>query len=166
MGHIYPESVKASHINMVVSLPPKASSPFALLTLLAKYATGLWTAEEKKGFERTMWYQNKSQGYYHQQSTNPQTLGYSLNDSPVGLLAWIYEKLVTWTDGYEWTDEEICTWMSIYWFSTATPAASVRIYYESVGRGEWDVGKGSKKGPSDRSTIPMVSPVPYRNNQQ
>lgn len=27
-------------------------------------------------------------------------------DSPVGLLAWIYEKLVAWTDGYDWSDDE------------------------------------------------------------
>jgi hypothetical protein len=40
------------------------------------------------------------------QSTRPQTLGYSLADSPVGMLAWIYEKLVQWTDSYPWTDEE------------------------------------------------------------
>jgi hypothetical protein len=52
-------------------------------------------------------------------------------DSPVGLLAWIYEKLHDWTDGYAWTDDEVLTWVSIYWFSTAGPAASQRIYYES-----------------------------------
>jgi len=35
-----------------------------------------------------------------------------------------------WTDGYPWTDDEILTWLSIYWFSTAGPNAHVRIYYE------------------------------------
>lgn len=53
------------------------------------------------------------------------------SDSPVGLLAWIYEKLHDWTDAYPWTDDEILTWISIYQFSTAGPGASVRIYYES-----------------------------------
>ena len=48
----------------------------------------------------------KGLGYFKEQSTQPQTLGYSLADSPAGLLAWIYEKLVNWTDGYPWTDEE------------------------------------------------------------
>ncbi|KAH9037761.1 alpha/beta-hydrolase [Lactarius hengduanensis] len=62
--------------------------------------------------------------------TKPQTLGFSLADSPVGLLAWIYEKLVAWSDAYPWTDDEVLTWISIYWFSRAGPAASVRIYYE------------------------------------
>lgn len=40
------------------------------------------------------------------QSTKPQTLAYSLADSPVGLMAWIYEKLVAWTDAYDWDDDE------------------------------------------------------------
>ena len=66
------------------------------------------------------------------QSTKPQTIGYALADSPVALLAWIYEKLHDWTDGYDWSDDEILTWVSIYWFSTAGPAASVRIYYEAM----------------------------------
>lgn len=66
-----------------------------------------------------------------QQGTKPQTIGYALQDSPTALLAWVYEKLHDWTDNYPWTNEEICTWVSIYWFSTAGPAASVRIYYEA-----------------------------------
>jgi len=55
-------------------------------------------------------------GYYAVQSTRPQTLGYSLADSPVGMLAWIYEKLVQWTDSYPWTDEEgvyLCLILSV-----------------------------------------------------
>ena len=45
-------------------------------------------------------------GYYAEQTTKPQTLGYSLADSPVGMLGWIYEKLVSWTDSYPWEDDE------------------------------------------------------------
>lgn len=45
-------------------------------------------------------------GYFAIQSTRPQTIGYSLADSPVGLLAWIYEKLIVWTDSYQWSDDE------------------------------------------------------------
>jgi len=56
-------------------------------------------AELKSFFETGM-------GYFAEQSTKPQTLGYSLADSPVGMLAWIYEKLVSWTDSYPWTDDE------------------------------------------------------------
>lgn len=66
------------------------------------------------------------------QSTKPQTIGYGLTDSPVALLAWIYEKLVDWTDEYPWTEDEVCTWISIYWFSTAGPRAAHQLYYETV----------------------------------
>ncbi len=45
-------------------------------------------------------------GYFMEQATRPQTLGYSLADSPVGVLAWIYDKLVDWTDVYPWTNDE------------------------------------------------------------
>lgn len=69
-------------------------------------------------------------GYRALQSTKPQTLAYSLSDSPVGLLAWIYEKLHDWTDSYPWTDDEILTWVSLYYHSTPGPAASLQIYYE------------------------------------
>ena len=53
-----------------------------------------------------------------------------MTDSPVGLLAWIYEKLHDWTDSYPWTPVEILTWVSVYYFSTPGPAATQRIYYE------------------------------------
>ena len=49
----------------------------------------------------------------------------------MALLAWIYEKLVDWSDNYAWTDDEIITWIMLYYISNAGPAASVRIYYES-----------------------------------
>ncbi len=45
------------------------------------------------------------QGYSAIQRTKPQTLGYALADSPVALLAWIYENLVTWTDAYPREDD-------------------------------------------------------------
>jgi hypothetical protein len=132
MGLMYPAHVKASHINMIPSMPPKfTSSPFGFIKFLAQYAIKWYTPEEKAGLDRTQWFRKDGNGYYELQTTKPQTLGFSLNDSPVGLLAWIYEKLHDWTDSYPWTDEEVCTWVSIYWFSTAGPGASINIYRES-----------------------------------
>jgi hypothetical protein len=52
------------------------------------------------------WFRKEGRGYFEEQSSQPQTLGYGLADSPVGLLGWIYEKLVHWTDDYPWTDDE------------------------------------------------------------
>ncbi|KAK8216245.1 Alpha/Beta hydrolase protein [Phyllosticta capitalensis] len=129
MGLLYPESCMASHINMIRAFPPKfAKQPL----LAAKHSVTSYSEAEKQGLERSAWFNKEGTGYNVEQRTKPQTIGYALADSPVACLAWIYEKLHDWTDDYPWTDDEICTWISIYWFSTAGPAASVRIYYEAI----------------------------------
>lgn len=87
------------------------------------------TEVEQKGLVRAAGFDKEGSGYYKIQSTKPTTVGYSLRDSPVGLLAWIYEKLHDWSDDYPWTDEEILTWVSIYYFSTPGPDASSKVYY-------------------------------------
>ena len=129
IGLLYPESCLASHINMIRANPPTwTGNPLIAL----QHALQPYSQRDKKGFERTKWFNEEGQGYRVLQGTKPQTLGYALHDSPVALLAWIYEKLHDWTDNYPWTDDEILTWVSIYAFSTAGPAASVRIYYEAI----------------------------------
>ncbi|KAF8825282.1 hypothetical protein HHX47_DHR7000742 [Lentinula edodes] len=124
------EHSKAWHINLILAGPPETQDPSS------------YTAIEKDGLARLQEYKRSGNGYYRIQATKPQTLGYSLADSPVGLLAWIYEKLVNWTDAYLWTDDEVLTWVSIYWFSRAGPAASLRIYYE-VERAGQGIGRTS-----------------------
>jgi pimeloyl-ACP methyl ester carboxylesterase len=74
-------------------------------------------------------------GYSHLQGTKPQTLGYALNDSPIGLAAWIFEKFRTWSDcagelEHIFTRDELLTDVMIYWV-TETPNSSARLYYES-----------------------------------
>ena len=132
MGRLYPQHVKASHINMVRGNPPKWTSQ-PLLAL--QHALTPYSSKTQKGIQRSQWFLKEGSGYRMEQSTKPQTLGYALADSPVGLLAWIYEKLHDWTDNYPWTEEEILTWVSIYWFSISGPAANLRIYYEAVHAG-------------------------------
>lgn len=128
LGILYPEAVKASHINMLqASAPTVDKHP----VLAAQHTATPYTESEKRGFERTKWFTTEGQGYSAEQATKPQTLAFSLNDSPAGLLAWIYEKLHDWTDSYSWTDDEILRWVSIYAFSTAGPGAAHRIYFET-----------------------------------
>lgn len=127
---LYPESCKATHVNMVRAQPPKfTSQPLSAV----QHAVTPYSAREKAGLDRSAWFAQEGSGYRLLQATKPQTLAYSLNDSPVGLLAWLWEKLHDWTDNYPWTDDEILTWVSIYWFSAAGgPGPSVRIYYEAT----------------------------------
>jgi hypothetical protein len=57
-------------------------------------------------FKAMKLYDSDLSGYSKQQGTRPATLGYALADSPAGLLAWIAEKIVDWSDEYPWTDDE------------------------------------------------------------
>ena len=59
-----------------------------------KYLVTPYTQREREGLAFQTAFREKGYGYLALQSTRPQTLGYNLADSPVGLLAWIYEKLV------------------------------------------------------------------------
>ncbi|KAI4601004.1 hypothetical protein KJ359_013169 [Pestalotiopsis sp. 9143b] len=128
MGHLYPEHARAQHLNLLPARPP---SFWRHPVLAAQSALQPWTDADRAGLERSRWFQREGSGYNQIQSTKPQAVGYALADSPAALLGWIYEKLHDWSDAYPWTDDEICTWLSIYWFSTAGPAASVRLYYEN-----------------------------------
>jgi len=129
IGYLYPQHCKASHINMARGEKPTFSK-HPILAL--QHALTPYSAKTKAGLARTLWFQKEGRGYYREQSTKPQTLAYALNDSPVALLAWIYEKLHDWTDSYPWTEDEIFTWVSIYQFSRAGAGAAHRIYYEVV----------------------------------
>ncbi|KAH8983087.1 alpha/beta-hydrolase [Lactarius hatsudake] len=122
-----PKHVKALHTNMPIGGQPTL---FGNPIILLKCFIMSFTSREREAAAAAQSHLRNGMGYFAEQSTKPQTLGFSLADSPVGLLAWIYEKLVTLTDAYPWTDDEVLTWVSIYWFSRAGPAASIRIYYE------------------------------------
>lgn len=129
MSLMYPQHVKATHLNFDFGTAPTWSQhPWLSL----QHALTPYTIREKKGLARAQWFQEEGSGYRLEQGTKPQTLGYALSDSPIALLAWIYEKLHDWTDDYPFTEDEILDWVSLYWFSTAGPAANVRIYYEAT----------------------------------
>ena len=70
-------------------------------------------------------------GYIAEQSTRPNTMAVALGDSPAGLAAWIVEKLQSWSDGPAFTDDELLTWVSAYWFTGAI-GTSFSTYVESA----------------------------------
>ncbi|MEL0211828.1 MAG: epoxide hydrolase, partial [Novosphingobium sp.] len=82
-------------------------------------------------------YQDWDSGYSKQQATRPQSVGYGLVDSPVGLAGWIYEKMWAWTDNQGRPEDalsrdDILDNLMLYWL-TATGASSARLYWESFG---------------------------------
>ncbi|KAA8887890.1 epoxide hydrolase 1 [Nocardia colli] len=121
LGGRFPEHVLGIHTTT-------AQSPPGLTT------DGL-TATERAWTEETRDFWRHRAAYAKQQATRPQTIGYSLVDSPVGLLAWILDKFAEWTDTKDSPFEtisrdRILDDVTLYWL-TRTGASAARIYYES-----------------------------------
>jgi pimeloyl-ACP methyl ester carboxylesterase len=122
LGETHRDEVAGIHVNM----------PLAPLGPITDDATDF----ERQSCEDFEWHQRWGTGYQYQQSSRPQTLGYSLVDSPAGQLAWIVEKFWAWTDcngdPYAiFSREQLLDNVTIYWLR-ATGASSGRLYWESA----------------------------------
>ena len=82
LAYDFPESLLGIHINI----------------LITRHPDGPQTKEEIEWQERFKVEQRIEDGYRTQQSTKPQTLSYAMMDSPVGVAAWIIEKMRGWSD--------------------------------------------------------------------
>jgi pimeloyl-ACP methyl ester carboxylesterase len=94
------------------------------------------SGSEKKYLEATKQWQQTEGAYAMIQSTKPQTLAYGLNDSPVGLAAWMIEKFHSWSDNdgnveNAFTKDELLTNITIYW-ATQTINSAFRLYNEAM----------------------------------
>jgi pimeloyl-ACP methyl ester carboxylesterase len=91
-------------------------------------------------------------GYMAIQTTRPQTLGYGLTDSPVGLAAWIVEKWWNWSTspngdlGVNFSRDELLSTVTIYW-ATGTINSANRLYYERA-------HNPRQRRPDDRIEVP------------
>ena len=125
----------------------------------------LTEAEQAHSNQRERWQQAEG-GYSHIQGTKPQTLSYGLNDSPVGLAAWIVEKYRTWSDcngdvESRYTKDELLTNITIYWV-TGTIGSSVRMYKENQST-LWEMAEGEKvPTPAGMALFPQEIAKPPR----
>jgi len=124
----YPERLIGLHSNMILASPPSDEDQRSQIS----------ETENSKRLDRQRYMLNEV-AYQQIQGTKPQTLGYGLTDSPLGLASWIIEKFHGWTDmpqgaggdlNNHFTMDELLTNVSIYWF-TNTITSSTRIYYEN-----------------------------------
>ena len=118
------EHVAGLHLNLCTAGPPDPDDPTA----------GVPPEEIALMEERAAFWTDEERGYSHMHGTKPQTLGYSLNDSPVGLAAWIVEKYRSWCDcdgnpETRFSKDELLTTLTIYW-ATETATSAARYYYE------------------------------------
>ena len=88
--------------------------------LLSPY---LYSNRELASIKSLQYYQKEQNGYMKVQSTRPQSLGFGLGDSPIGLLGWLVEKFHEWMDvaHYEMPDDEVLTFVMMHWMQGATP---------------------------------------------
>ena len=82
LAYDFPKNLLGIHINI----------------LITRHPDGPQTKEEKEWQERFKKEQRIEDGYRTQQATKPQTLSYAMMDSPVGVAAWIIEKMRGWSD--------------------------------------------------------------------
>ncbi|MDO8953625.1 MAG: epoxide hydrolase [Gammaproteobacteria bacterium] len=124
LGFTYPNHVMAIHTNSVNGFTPGRPYPGT------RSASAI---EENMFAARAKWLEGEG-GYSHIQSTKPQTVAYGLNDSPIGLAAYLIEKYRGWSDcngeiETRFSRDELLTMITLYWL-TQTINSSMRLYYE------------------------------------
>jgi pimeloyl-ACP methyl ester carboxylesterase len=119
-----------AHVAGILVVPPLAAPDPATLDDL--------TPAERRALDDLARRSRDGSGYSEVQATRPQTIGYALVDSPVGLCAWIAEKLVDWSDRRpgeppSLTRDQVLDDVMLYWLP-GTGASSARLYWESIRR--------------------------------
>ena len=82
LAYDFPKNLFGIHVNIFI----------------IRHPDGPQNEEEKEWQERFKKEQRIEDGYRTQQATKPQTLSYAMMDSPVGVAAWIIEKMRGWSD--------------------------------------------------------------------
>jgi pimeloyl-ACP methyl ester carboxylesterase len=128
LGRQAPEGLLGIHMNLLVT------------TLGAPTPPPGDTEEERAALDAINTFTTSGFGYFLEQSTRPQTIGYSLLDSPVGLAAWLldhdtdsyYKISGAFVDGEpvgNLTRDNIVDNITLYWL-TGTGASAARWYWE------------------------------------
>jgi len=128
MGRQAPQGLVGIHTNLLV-------------TALAGGAMPAETEQERAALEQTKTFRASGFGYFLEQATRPQTIGYALLDSPVALAAWMldhdtdsyYKISAAFVDGQpagNLTRDHILDNITLYWL-TGTGVSAARSYWES-----------------------------------
>ncbi|MEO5890894.1 MAG: epoxide hydrolase family protein [Ferruginibacter sp.] len=152
----YPDNVTGLHLNYI----PGSYKPYL--------KDGEQLPDEVIEFQKLAanWLAKES-AYSYLHSTKPMTIAYGLNDSPVGLCAWILEKFNSWSDNDShienvFTKDELLGNITLYWL-TQTIHSSIRIYNENSKRplvfNEYDF----VKIPVGFADFPKELPTPPRS---
>ncbi|XP_044303617.1 epoxide hydrolase 1-like [Varanus komodoensis] len=146
MAQMLPNRIKGLHLNMVFESNIGLSGLVSLLLgAYVPWLVGLTREDARRlfpYFKKHVYTILRESGYLHIQATKPDTAGCGLNNSPVGLAAYILEKFSTWTDnsflnlddgGLErkYSLDDLLTNVMIYWV-TSSIVPSMRFYKENL----------------------------------
>ena len=123
LGYMAPPGLVGIHLNMVMFQPSEDERAEA-------------TPEEQKMLDAAQRYDQLFSGYYKLQNTRPQSIGFSLADSPVGLAAWIYALFQDVSDSGSnpesvFSADAMLDDIMLYWLPN-TGASSARLYWEGM----------------------------------
>lgn len=123
LGHKAPQGLLGIHLNMVMFQPSEQERAEA-------------TPHEQKMLDDAQRYDQQLSGYFKVQGTRPQSIGFSLADSPVGLAAWIYALFQDVSDSGGDAEsvldlDDLIDDIMLYWLPN-TGASSARLYWETM----------------------------------
>ena len=131
IGRQAPAGLVGIHTNLLV---PALNDPGALPS---------GTEQERAALAAIKKFQTSGNGYFVEQATRPQTIGYALLDSPAALAAWMldhdtdayYKISRAFVDGQpsgNLTRDHVLDNITLYWL-TGTGASAARSYWEAYG---------------------------------
>ncbi len=131
MARQAPPGLVGIHVNMPATVPDDVVKA---LNDGGPLPAGM-SVEETAAYESLSSFFSKNAGYGVMMVTRPQTVGYGLSDSPVGLASWMYDKFAQWTysDGEperSLTKDQMLDDITLYWL-TNTAISSARLYWEN-----------------------------------
>jgi pimeloyl-ACP methyl ester carboxylesterase len=127
LGHKYADRLIGLHIHLLAPLDTFSGG---------KPASADYAPEEQPWLKRNRAFAAQEMGYFELQRTKPQTLAWGLEDSPVGLLAWLVEKRRTWSDCAgdvfrRFSRDDLLDTATLYW-ATRSFGSAARYYYEAA----------------------------------
>lgn len=123
LGEHYSQHVAAIHTNMLFA-PPDQNDPELLANI---------TETELAAISASLERVKDGTAYMEIQSTRPHSLGFGLDDSPLGLAGWILEKFHAWCDireGMPIRTDRLIDNLMFYWL-TGTATSAARLYCEA-----------------------------------
>jgi pimeloyl-ACP methyl ester carboxylesterase len=149
MARRAPSGLLGIHVNLPATLPTEVGA----VLVSGGPAPANLSEKERAAFDAIDIFNKKYRAYSVMMGTRPQTIGYSLTDSPVGLASWIYD----YNNGEParlLAKDDVLDDITLYWLTNTASSAS-RLYWENGGQSP--LSAAAQK--TDQISIPVAITV-------